>query len=50
MQLDVERNQGNAPVISADRAAVTVRVIPTEEESMIVREVVRLLRASQTTH
>lgn len=43
VRLDPARNQDNAPVISTDGAEVTVRVIRTDEESMIVREVLKLL-------
>jgi acetate kinase len=45
VRLDESRNAAHGPVISVDGAAVTVRVIRTDEESMIVREVVRLLSA-----
>jgi len=41
--LDAGRNQSNAAVISRDGTPVTVRVIRTDEESMIVAEVIRLL-------
>ena len=42
IDLDRERNQSNATVISRDGTPVTVRVIRTDEESMIVAEVLRL--------
>jgi acetate kinase len=45
VRLDERRNASHGPVISVDGAAATVRVIRTDEESMIVREVVRLLSA-----
>ena len=39
IQLDPPRNHSNAPVISRTDAAVKVRVIPTNEDLMIVRHV-----------
>ena len=42
LQLDRERNQNNAAVISADGSRVTVRVIKTDEEIVIARAVVRV--------
>ncbi len=39
ISLDAERNEGNAPVISKEQSAVTVRVIPTDEEVMIAKSV-----------
>jgi acetate kinase len=42
LTLDAPRNAASAPVISADGSTVTARVIPTDEESMIAREVRRL--------
>jgi len=38
------RNAGNAPIISTDQSAATIRVIPTDEELMIARAVCRLLK------
>jgi acetate kinase len=43
IQIDKGRNQANAPLISTDGARTPVRVIPTDEESMIARETSRLL-------
>jgi len=43
VQLDVDRNAANAPVISSPAARVVVRVIPTDEEVMIARAVHGLL-------
>jgi acetate kinase len=43
IELDDARNAANGPVISTDASRVTVRVIPTDEEQMIVRSVARLL-------
>jgi acetate kinase len=37
IQLDRDRNQANAPVISSEGAPVTVRVMKTDEELMIAR-------------
>lgn len=45
LTLDPHRNAQNAPIISADGSPVCVRVIPTNEELMIVREVLRMLPA-----
>ncbi|MBK7471536.1 MAG: acetate/propionate family kinase [Betaproteobacteria bacterium] len=43
--LDPDANQAHAPVISRPGGAVTVRVIPTNEERIIARDTIRLLRA-----
>jgi acetate kinase len=43
VRLDSDRNESHAPIISADDARVTVRIMRTDEESMIAREVIRLL-------
>lgn len=43
LQLDAQANAGHQPVISAAGSAVTVRVIPTDEEQMIAQAVCRLL-------
>jgi acetate kinase len=43
IELDATRNSQNAPIISRDAAKTTVRVIPTDEESTIVRAVRKLL-------
>ena len=43
VQLDPARNAGHAPVISSDSSAVSVRVIHTDEQSMIARHVRALL-------
>ncbi len=48
VQLHPRRNAGNAPLISADTGRVTVRVIRTDEESMIARSVCRLLGLAGT--
>jgi acetate kinase len=42
MYLDPARNDAAGPVISADGSACTVRVIRTDEESIIARETVRV--------
>jgi acetate kinase len=41
VEINEARNAGNAAVISADNARVTVRVIRTDEELMIARSVLR---------
>jgi len=43
IELDSERNARNAAVISVDAGRVIVRVIPTDEESVIARAVLRNL-------
>jgi acetate kinase len=43
VQLDRERNEANAAIISAPSAGAVVRVIPTDEELMIARAAYRLL-------
>jgi acetate kinase len=42
--LDGDRNRASAPVISADRSRTPVRVIRTDEESMIAKAAAALLR------
>jgi acetate kinase len=42
LRLDTSRNTAGAALISADGAACTVRVIPTDEESVIVADVQKL--------
>jgi acetate kinase len=46
VELDEEQNGAHAPVISTARSEVSVRVIPTDEERMIARDVCRLLKAA----
>lgn len=48
VELDPARNEANAAVISRDGAPGTVRVIRTDEESMIVAEVVRMMSEART--
>lgn len=43
IQLDSARNASGAPLIAADASRVAVRVIPTDEEVMIVQAVGRLV-------
>ncbi|MGH9371464.1 MAG: acetate/propionate family kinase [Vicinamibacterales bacterium] len=43
IELDDARNQADAAVISTSSSRVTVRIIPTDEELMIARSVVRVL-------
>ena len=43
IRLDPERNAAHAPVISSDDAAVTVRVVPTDEDLMVARHTSRLI-------
>jgi acetate kinase len=44
VEIDPAKNQTNAPVISTDSSRCTVRVIATDEESIIARETQRLFR------
>jgi acetate kinase len=44
VDLDEEQNGAHAPVISEANSRVSVRVIPTDEELMIARDVGRLLK------
>jgi acetate kinase len=46
VHLDEARNQGSAPVISVEGSACTVRVIRTDEESIIARETLRVASAT----
>ena len=46
IELNEARNAENAPVISAQTGRVTVRIIRTNEELMIVRSVCRILALS----
>ena len=43
IRLDPDRNAAHAPVISSDAAAVTVRVVPTDEDLMVARHTRRLI-------
>ncbi len=49
IELDAARNAVHAAVISTDASRVAVRVIHTDEELMIARSVLRVLRSSATT-
>jgi acetate kinase len=44
VEIDPAKNDANAPVISTDASRCTVRVIATDEESIIARETQRLVR------
>src|SRR5215218_104137 len=43
IRLDADRNAAHAPVISSEAAAVTVRVVPTDEDLMVARHTRRLI-------
>lgn len=43
VKLDPERNAGHGPLISTDGAPVSVRVIPTDEDSMVARHTKTLI-------
>jgi len=47
IKLNESRNAKNAPLISADAGQVSVRVIPTNEELMIARSIIRVLKAER---
>jgi acetate kinase len=47
IQLDRARNARNAPLVSTRAGRVAVRVIPTDEELMIARSVIRVLGLGQ---
>jgi acetate kinase len=47
VHLDEGRNRAGAPVISADGSPCTVRVLATDEEAIIAREAVQVLRESR---
>jgi len=44
LRIDPARNADNAPVISPEGERASVRVIPTDEEIMIARAVLRIVR------
>jgi acetate kinase len=46
LELDAERNDRHAPIISRDGSRIVVRVMKTDEDLMIARHVRRLLPAS----
>jgi acetate kinase len=43
IRLDADRNAAHAPIISSEAAAVTVRVVPTDEDLMVARHTRRLI-------
>ncbi len=45
LMLDQERNRRNTPRISADGSALAAYAIPTDEECLIAKETLRLMRA-----
>ncbi|HEX5416673.1 MAG TPA: acetate/propionate family kinase [Chloroflexota bacterium] len=47
VRLDAGRNAAHEPIISRDDSAVSVRVIPTDEELMIARHTRRLIRGGE---
>ena len=49
IDLDADRNKKNAALISKGDAAVAVRVIPTDEEIVIARETLRIIRTQERT-
>ena len=49
IKLNETRNAKNAAVISTDKSRATVRVIRTDEELMIARSVIRVLKLSVPT-
>jgi acetate kinase len=49
IELDEARNRGNAPLISSDSSPVTVRVMRTDEEIMIAKSTMRVLKLGAET-
>jgi acetate kinase len=47
IRLDPERNAAHAPIISSDDAAVTVLIVPTDEDLMVARHTRRLIEQEQ---
>ena len=43
VHLDDARNDASAPVLSTDSSPCTVRVLPTDEESILARETLQVL-------
>jgi acetate kinase len=43
IRLDPDRNAAHAPIVSSDAAAVSVRVVPTDEDLMVARHTRRLI-------
>jgi acetate kinase len=43
IRLDPDRNAAHAPIISSDAAAVSARVVPTDEDLMVARHTRRLI-------
>jgi acetate kinase len=43
IRLDPDSNAAHAPIVSADDAAVSVRVVPTDEDLMVARHTKRLI-------
>jgi acetate kinase len=50
IELDPQRNQVNAPIISRDDSRVTVRVMKTNEDLMIARHTVRVISGPGGDH
>jgi acetate kinase len=50
IHLDPARNREHAPLISSDGSPVKVRVLPTDEEAIIVRHIARLLGTQGGIH
>ncbi len=48
VEIETELNQANAPIISSQASAVTVRVLKTDEEVMIARHTYRVLSSDKT--
>jgi len=48
LTLNPELNRGNGPRISADGSRVAVYVIPTDEEGLIARETLRLMKRTSS--
>ena len=49
VQLDDARNEAGAPIVSTDASRCTVRVLRTDEESIIARETLHVLDDQERT-
>jgi acetate kinase len=50
IHLDPDRNANHAPIISREGSPVTVRVMHTDEDLMIARHIIRLVRQGEGRH
>jgi acetate kinase len=50
VRVDTARNAANAAIISVEGSPVTIRVTPSDEDSMIARHTYRLMQAGRASH